>query len=120
MNDIFASYECFPDKKEQAQSFFANMSAEQIAAEVPPNVKLLARYHDVPNGTGITILETDDQEAMTAWTLGWATMCHFPIVKPMLDDDAARALIKQLKRELDHRRPTNKLIKIECSERPTR
>ena len=93
---FFATYECFPDKKEQAQSFFANMSAEQIAAEVPPNVKILARYHDVPNGTGITILETDDQEAMTAWTLGWATMCHFPIVKPMLDDNAARALIKQL------------------------
>ena len=93
---FFATYECFPEKKEQAQSFFANMSAEQIAAEVPPNVKLLARYHEVPNGTGITILETDDQEAMTAWTLGWATMCHFPILKPMLDDNAARALIKQL------------------------
>ena len=53
---FFATYECFPDKKEQAQSFFANMSVEQIANEVPPNVTLLARYHDVPNGTGITIL----------------------------------------------------------------
>ena len=59
-------------------------------------VTLLARYHDVPNGTGITILETDDQEAMTAWTLGWATMCHFPIIKPMLDYDAARTLIKKM------------------------
>ena len=72
------------------------MSADQISNEVPPNVTLLARYHDVPNGTGITILETDDQEAMTAWTLGWATMCHFPIIKPMLDDDGAHALIKKM------------------------
>ena len=36
------------------------MTDEQIAAEIPDGVKLIGRWHDVPNGSGITIVETDE------------------------------------------------------------
>ena len=94
---FFATYECFTDLKDQAQSYFANMTDEEIANEAPEGVKIICRYHDVPNGTGFTVIEAEDQEAMTQWTMGWASLCHFPIVKPVVDDQTARRLIKQMK-----------------------
>lgn len=94
--DFFSTYECFTDLKDQAQSYFANMTDEEIANEAPEGVKIICRYHDVPNGTGFAVVEAEDQEAMTQWTMGWASLCHFPIVKPVVDDQTARRLIKQM------------------------
>ncbi|MDG1156856.1 MAG: DUF3303 family protein [Litorivicinaceae bacterium] len=76
----------FHSLKDQAQSYFANMTDEEIANEAPEGVKIICRYHDVPNGTGFTVIEAEDQEAMT----------QFPIVKPVVDDQTARRLIKQM------------------------
>ena len=93
---FFATYECFTDMKGQAQSYFANMTDEEIAHEAPEGIKIICRYHDVANGTGFTVIETVDQEAMTQWIMGWSSFCHFPIIKPVVDDESARRLIKRM------------------------
>ena len=40
------------------------------------------------------IVETDNQESLTGWIMGWSGACTFPIVKPVLDDANARKAIK--------------------------
>lgn len=93
---FYAEYQCDRDKQADAQAFFAHMTDEQIAAEIPDGVKLIGRWHDVPNGSGITIVETDDQDAMLGWMMGWSALVTFPVVKPVSDDAAARALVKRM------------------------
>ena len=72
------------------------MTDEQIASEIPTGVKLVGRWHDIPNGSGVAIIETDDQDALLSWMMGWSALVTFPVVKPVSDDAAARALVKRM------------------------
>ena len=47
----------------------------------------------MPNGNGVIIVETSDQEALTSFILSWSGMCTLPIVKPVVDDATARKLM---------------------------
>lgn len=89
-------YELDAEKKIDVQTFFANMTDEQIAGEYPPSVKPIGRWHDLPNGCGTVVVETDDQEALTSWMMGWASMATFPIVRPVVDDTMSRKAIKSM------------------------
>ena len=50
----------------------------------------------MPNGNGVIIVETSDQEALTSFIMSWSGMCTFPIVKPVVDDATARKLMKAM------------------------
>ncbi|MEE2789693.1 MAG: DUF3303 family protein [Myxococcota bacterium] len=93
---FMCTYQVDREKQADTQAFFAHMTDEQIAGEYPADVKQIGRWHDVPNGTGVIIVETDNQEALTNWIMGWSAQCTFPIVKPVLDDEGARKAIKAL------------------------
>ena len=93
---FMCTYQVDRDKQADTQAFFANMTDEQIAGEYPPDVKQIGRWHDIPNGNGVIIVETDNQEALMGWIMGWSAQCTFPIVKPVFDDDGARKAIKAL------------------------
>tara|TARA_E500000331_G_scaffold2895_1_gene3007 strand:+ start:334 stop:564 length:231 start_codon:yes stop_codon:yes gene_type:complete len=69
------------------------MTDEQIAGEYPEGVKQIGRWHDMPNGNGVVIVETNDQEALTSFIMSWSGMCTFPIVKPVVDDATGRKLM---------------------------
>ena len=70
------------------------MTDEQIENEYPTGVKQIGRWHDVPNGNSVIIVETDNQENLTSWIMSWSSMCTFPIVKPVVDDQTGRKLVK--------------------------
>ena len=76
-------YEIDRDKQADTQAFFASMTDEQIANECPEGVTKVGRWHDVPNGCGVMIVETNDQNALTAWLMGWSGQCTFPVVTPV-------------------------------------
>ena len=67
---------------------------DQIAKEIPNGLRLICRYHDLPNGSGFAVVETDSQDAITAWALTWSELCTFPIIKPVVDDDTGRRMIR--------------------------
>ena len=46
------------------------MTDEQAAEEFPAGVKKIARWHDIPNGNGWTVVEADNQEALASWIMG--------------------------------------------------
>lgn len=93
---FMCTYQVDRDKQADTQAFFANMTQEQISGEYPDGVKEIGRWHDVPNGNGWVVVETDDQEALTSWIMGWSGQCTFPTVTPVLGDDAARKLVKAM------------------------
>ena len=64
--------------------------------EYPADVKQIGRWHDAANGSGLIIVDTDNQESLTGWIMGWSGACTFPIVKPVLDDANARKAIKAM------------------------
>ena len=93
---FMCTYQVDRDKQADTQAFFANMTDEQIAGEYPAGVSQIGRWHDVPNGNGVIIVETSDQEALTSFIMNWSGMCTFPIVKPVVDDATARKLMKAM------------------------
>ena len=90
------TYQLDRDKQAETQAFFANMTDEQIAGEYPADVKQIGRWHDAANGSGVIIVDTDNQESLTGQIMGWSGACTFPIVNPVLDDANARKAIKAM------------------------
>ncbi|MHC8596813.1 DUF3303 domain-containing protein [Arenicellales bacterium IMCC55707] len=93
---FMCQYEIDRDKQADTQAFFASMTDEQIANECPEGVTKIGRWHDVPNGCGVMIVETNDQNALTAWLMGWSGQCTFPVVTPVMDDDEARKTVNAM------------------------
>jgi hypothetical protein len=56
---------------------------------------LLARWHDVANGTGISISESDDASAMARWVLEWSDLMDME-VHPALNDEQLGAVLAGL------------------------
>ena len=93
---FMCTYQVDRDKQADTQAFFANMTEEQISGEYPNGVSQVGRWHDVPNGKGWIVVETNDQEALTSWIMGWSGQCTFPTVTPVVGDDVARKLVKAM------------------------
>jgi hypothetical protein len=72
---FMCQYQIDDDKKTDTQAFFASMTPEQIAGELPTGVKQIGRWHDLPNGCGWAVIESDDQETLTSWMMGWSGLC---------------------------------------------
>ena len=87
-------YQVDRDKQSDTQAFFTNMTQEQMDGEYPNGIKQVGRWHDAPNGRGWIVVETDNQEALTTWMLGWSGQCTFPIVTPVMDDMNSRKTMK--------------------------
>ena len=67
---FMCQYQIENDKKTDTQAFFASMTPEQIAGELPSGVKQIGRWHDIPNGCGWAVIESDNQENLTSWMMG--------------------------------------------------
>ena len=93
---FMCTYQIDREKQADCQAFFATMTEEQIAWEYPDGVKQIGRWHDLPNGRGVVILETDDQEALTMWIMGWSGLATFPIVTPVVDDTDGRKIVNAM------------------------
>lgn len=93
---FMCAYQVDRDKQTDTQAFFANMTEEQIKGEYPEEVKQIGRWHDVPNGRGWVVVETDNLEALTTWMMGWSGQATFPIITPVMDDMNARKTMKAM------------------------
>jgi len=74
---FMCTYQLDRDKQAETQAFFANMTDEQIAGEYPADVKPIGRWHDAANGSGLIIVDTDNQDRYSM-DHGWSGACTFP------------------------------------------
>ena len=83
------------DKRHDVFSGFADMDLADYQSMQGPNVNLIGRWHDVMNGTGVAIVETDDAEALSSWLMNWHAVADYDMV-PVLDDEEAHALCTRM------------------------
>ena len=82
------------DFREEVFSGFAAMELADYQSQQGPAVKILGRWHDVINGTGVAICGTDDLDALAQWLIPYQAVCDFEIV-PVLDDEEAHATARK-------------------------
>ena len=81
------------DQRQNALHAFSQMTAADDLADMGDNVKLIGRWHNIAEFTGVAIYESDDPIAMANWALNWNSILDCE-VSPVLDDDETRALGK--------------------------
>lgn len=79
------------DKRQETLKAFSAMTAEDDAADVGPNLRLIGRWHDLVSFEGMAICETDDPGAVANWILNWNHVIDCDVT-PVLDDEEARAI----------------------------
>lgn len=80
-----------PDKRQDTLAAFSQMTAEADAADVGGKIRLIGRWHNIAEFSGVAIYESDDPIAMANWALNWNSVLD-AVVAPVLDDEETRAL----------------------------
>lgn len=81
------------EHRENAFKTFSNMTEADDKADHGPNIKLIGRWHDLAQFTGVAIIESDDPAAIANWVLNWNSILDAEVT-PVVDDDEGRAIGK--------------------------
>jgi hypothetical protein len=79
-------------QRQNALAAFSKMTADDEAADLG-GIQLIGRWHNIAEGTGVAIYESDDPIAMANWALNWNPILDC-VVAPVLDDAETRAVGK--------------------------
>jgi hypothetical protein len=91
---IFISHwRILPGNRDVAIARFA-----KTGGQPPQGVKMLGRWHDVANGTGVAISEASDSSAMARWALEWNDLMEMNINPALTDAELAVVLGELSKR----------------------
>lgn len=80
-----------PDKRQAAFSAFSQMTTEDDKKDMGDKIKLIGRWHDLSQFTGVAICESDDPQAIASWALNWNNVLDLETVV-VLNDEEARAV----------------------------
>ncbi len=80
-----------PDKRQAVFNAFSQMTAEDDKKDTGDKIKLIGRWHDLSEFTGVAICESDDAQAVASWALNWNNVLDLKTVV-VLDDEEARAV----------------------------
>jgi hypothetical protein len=69
------------------------MTEADDKADHGSNIKLIGRWHDLAQFTGVAIFESDDAAAIANWVLNWNSIMDAEVT-PVVDDAEARAIGK--------------------------
>jgi len=79
------------DKKQAAFNAFSQMTAEDDKKDMGEKIRLIGRWHDLSQMTGVAICESDDAQAVASWALNWNNVLDVETVV-VLDDEEARSV----------------------------
>ena len=97
---FMVTWRVHPEKRQAAFNAFAQMTAEDDQRDMGGKIKLIGRWHDLSEFTGVAICESDDPQAMASWALNWNSALDVQ-TRVVLDDDEARAVGRQKIAELN-------------------
>ncbi|HEY6977032.1 MAG TPA: DUF3303 family protein [Chitinophagaceae bacterium] len=83
-----------PDKRQAALDIFSQMTSEDDKKDMGDNIKLIGRWHDLSQFTGVAICESDNPQALANWALNWSGVLDIQTTL-VLDDEEARAVGKK-------------------------
>ena len=79
----------------EAYARYSKMTAADDAADLGPNVKLIARHHDIVGGQVTVIFESDSLADVTKHVYNWLPVFDNITITPVLDDEEARRVIRE-------------------------
>src|ERR1044072_4860875 len=88
---FMVTWRLHPEKREAALHAFAQMTADDDKRDVGDNIKLIGRWHDLSEGTGVAICESEDPLALASWALHWNSVLDIQ-TRMVLDDEEAGLL----------------------------
>jgi len=91
---FMVTWRVHPDKREPVLKAFAQMTPEDDQRDLGNQIKLIGRWHDIADSSGVAICESEDPIAMSAWALNWNSVLDLE-VRMVLDDAEVRALGQQ-------------------------
>ena len=83
-------FKCAPEAYEN----FASMTMAELDSHFPEGSTKLARYHDITNGSGVVLVETDDPTLVMQHVYGWIDFCEAAVI-PVVDDEDALELLNR-------------------------
>jgi len=87
------TWQLHADAKMDALAAFSQMTAQEDAADHGPDITIIGRWHDLPSGSGICILESNSATAVAAWAYNWGAALQAKVT-PVLDDAEIRAVVR--------------------------
>jgi hypothetical protein len=88
---FMVTWRVHPDKRHAVFNAFSQMTAADDKKDTGDKVKLIGRWHDVAQFTGVAICESDDALAVASWALNWNSNLDLTTTV-VLDDEEARAV----------------------------
>jgi len=93
-----------PDKRQTALDAFSQMTSDDDKKDLGNNIRLIGRWHDLSQFTGVAICESDDPQALANWALNWTSNGLLDIETTLvLDDEEARAVGRKRMTEASER-----------------
>ena len=89
---FLVSWTSAPGVREEGYKGFAQMSDAAHAAD-HAGVPIIGRWHNLGQGSGVAICESDDAAAVHAWAFNWNKILDVAVA-PVLDDDECRSLVR--------------------------
>jgi hypothetical protein len=90
---FMVTWKIHSEKKHETIKLWSSLTPQQ-RADAGSGVKILGRWHNVGESTGVAILETDSTAAMALYLLQWNSMMDLDI-SPVVDDEEAAAVGKK-------------------------
>jgi hypothetical protein len=87
---FMVTWRIHPDKRHELMKHWCSLTSEQ-RAETPPGVKLLGRWHNEAEFTGVAIVETSDTAALSLFLLQWNHAMDMDLA-PVLEDEESAAV----------------------------
>jgi hypothetical protein len=88
---FMVSWRIHPDKRQAVFNAFSQMTPEDDKADTGDKIKLIGRWHDLSQFTGVAICESEDAQAVASWALNWNSVLDVQTVV-VLNDEEARAV----------------------------
>lgn len=80
------------NKREEVLKVWCSLSPEE-RVDAGPGVKIIGRWHNLVEMTGVAIVETESAAALSAYLLKWNPYMDMDIA-PVLDDEESAAVGK--------------------------
>lgn len=91
---FMVTWRIHPEKRREILEYWCSLTPEQ-RADAGPDVKIIGRWHNEAEFTGVVILETDNLLALSEYLLQWNHFMDMEIA-PVLDDEESAAVGKRL------------------------
>ncbi|NNG17446.1 MAG: DUF3303 family protein [Gemmatimonadales bacterium] len=91
---FLVSWRVHEDERHNTLQAFSQMTSDDDKADMGDNIRLIGRWHDLVQFSGLAICETDDPSAVHKWILNWNNVIDAEVT-PVLDDEETRAIGRQ-------------------------